>query len=142
MSAKRVINGTFGKVWLESEFVAECYKCQVKESYTRENVPMCGSLRDGKKLTKVEGTGSIGLYKVNSRMARLIADQIRAGHDPKFTIMSKLDDPDAYGAERVSLTGVAFNDLTIADWEAGVLGKVECPFTYEDHEFIDYIPEV
>lgn len=142
LSAKRVINGTFGELWLEGERVAECYKLQAKESYTRENVPMCGSLRDGKKLTKIESTGSIGFHKVNSRMARLIADQVRAGHDPRFTIMSKLDDPDAYGAERVSLTGVAFDDLTIADWEAGVLGKVECPFTYEDYEYIDMISEV
>ncbi|MBR5949128.1 MAG: phage tail tube protein [Clostridia bacterium] len=142
LTAKRVINGTWGTMWLEGQLVSEVYKLEAKDNYTRENVALCGSLRDGKKLTKLEGTGSIGLHKVNSRMQRLISDKVRAGYDPEFTIVSKLDDPDAYGAERVSITGVQFDNLDIANWEVGVLGKVECPFTFQDYEYLDTIQEV
>lgn len=138
-NAKRVINGTFGTVWLNGVRVAECYKCSAKETYTREEVAMCGSLKSGKKLTKVEGTGSIGLYKVNSRMALIIGEKVKNGEDPHFTLISKLADPDAYGAERISFMGVTFDDLTLVDWEAGVLGKVEAPFSFEDYELLDKI---
>ena len=141
LKAKRVINGTWGEVWLEGQLIAEAYKFQAKDSFTRENVPMCGSLRDGKKLTKLEGTGSIGMHKVRSRMIRLLHDQVSAGKDPEFTLLAKLDDPDAYGAERVSFTGVQFDDLTLMDWEAGVLGKIETPFSFQNYELLDLIPE-
>lgn len=40
------------------------------------------------------------------------------------------------------MTGVSFDDLTLADWESGKLGEVECPFTYTDYNFLDLIPEV
>lgn len=138
-AAKRIISGTWGEVWLNGQYVGECYKLQAKDSYTREKVAMAGKLRPGYKLTAIEGTGSLGLHKVSSRMATLIGESIRAGNDPAFTVISKLDDPDAYGAERIALSGVLFNDLTLADWETATLGKVEAPFTYDDYEFLDRI---
>ena len=138
-SAKRVINGTWGEIWLDGQYVAECYKFQAKDSYTHEDVAMAGRLRMGKKLTKIDGTGSVGMHKINSRMADIVGQQIKAGIDPRFTIVAKLADPDAYGAERVIFTDVAFDDLTIMDWEVGVNGTVEAPFTYGDYEFVDMI---
>lgn len=74
--AKRVMNGTWGELWIDGILAAEVYKVQAKESYSRENVPICGSLTDGKKLTKIERTGSIGMHHVNTRMAGLIANRI------------------------------------------------------------------
>jgi hypothetical protein len=72
-------------------------------------------------------------------MAILIGDKIKAGQDPRFIIISKVDDPDSYGAERVVVKNVSFDDLTLADWEAAVAGKVEAPFTFTAHEFLDKI---
>ncbi|MBU5231251.1 phage tail tube protein, partial [Intestinimonas butyriciproducens] len=40
---------------------------------------------------------------------------------------------------RVVLSNVSFDDLTLADWEAKSVGKVECPFTFTDYEFLDEI---
>ena len=138
-SAKRVISGTWGEVWLGGDYVGECYKYQAKDSITRDKIAMAGKLRAGMKMTSVEGTGSMGLHKVNSRMAIIIGNEIKAGRDPRFTIIAKLDDPDAYGAEKISFTDVAFDDLTLADWEVATSGKVECPFSYGDYEFLDQI---
>lgn len=138
-SAKRVISGTFGELWLDQEYVGECYGFQAKDSYTRETIAMCGKLRAGKKLTAIEGTGSVKLHKVNSRMAILIGEEIKNGRDPRFTLISKLDDPDAYGAERIAFTDVAFDDLTLADWETATVGSIEAPFTFGDYELIDRI---
>ena len=133
-SAKRIMSGTWGELWLDGELVAECYKFQAKDAYTRESVTQCGTLRQGKKLTQIEGTGTVGLRKVRSLMAQKIGTITAAGNDPRFTLISKVDDPDAYGAERIAFYGVAFDDMTWADWEAGVMGNVECPFTYEGCE--------
>ncbi|MEG2405204.1 MAG: phage tail tube protein, partial [Oscillospiraceae bacterium] len=129
----------FGSAWLDNDFVSEVYGLQAKGALEKEDVARCGQLNKDFKIKGVKYTGSLKLYKVNSRMAAKIGDAIRAGKDIRFTIISKLADPDAYGSERVKLNGVSFDDLTLADWEADTLGKVECTFTFTDFEFLDRI---
>lgn len=139
MDARRVISGTWGQVWLDGDLVAECYGAQAKAKFNKEDVPMCGRMGVDKKITSIEYTGSLKLHKVGSRMALAIGEKIRNGEDVRFTVISKLKDPDAYGAERVALKNVSFDDLTLFDWEAKNVGKVECPFTFTDYEFLDSI---
>ena len=138
-SAKRVISGTWGEVWLEGDKVSECYGLQAKVSFNKEDIALCGQMASDKQVTSIECTGSLRMHKVTSRMALAIGENIRNGKDVRFTIVSKLKDPDAYGAERVVLSNVSFDDLTLADWEAKSVGKVECPFTFTDYEFLDEI---
>ena len=138
-SAKRVVSGTWGEVWLDGDMVSECYGLQAKASFNKEDIALCGQMASDKKVTSIDCTGSLRLHKVTSRMAQAIGEHIRNGRDVRFTIVSKLKDPDAYGAERVVLRNVSFDDLTLADWEAKSVGKVECPFTFTDYEFLDVI---
>ena len=138
-SAKRVISGTWGEVWLDGDKVSECYGLQAKVSFNKEDIALCGQMASDKKVTSIECTWSLRMHKVTSRMALAIGENIRNGKDVRFTIVSKLKDPDAYGAERVVLSNVSFDDLTLADWEAKSVGKVECPFTFTDYEFLDEI---
>ena len=138
-TANRVISGTWGEIWLDGELAAEVYKCQAKASFTKDDIRICGQMAVDSKITGIKHTGSLGMHKVNTRMAGLIGRQIRQGHDPRFTVISKLDDPDSFGAERVVLKNVSFDDLTLAVWEAGTAGKIEAPFTFTDYEFLDQI---
>lgn len=140
-STKRVMSGTWGELWLDGEQVAECYKCQAKVTLNKEDVPQCGVMWTDSKVKSMAGKGSLGFYKTNSRMAKNIGDAIRRGLDPRFTSISKLADPDAFGAERVAIKNVSFDDLTLADWEASVFGKVECPFTFGDYEYLDRVEQ-
>lgn len=139
MNGKRVISGTWGEVWLDSDYVAECYGCQLKSSFTKESMNFCRQMAEDAKITSIKNTGSLKLRKVNSRMAITIGDMIRNGKDVRFTVISKLADPDAYGAERVVAKNVSFDDLTLADWEVAKTGSVEAPFTFTDYEFMDRI---
>ena len=138
-SAKRVISGTWGEVWLDGDKVSECYGLQAKVSFNKEDIALCGQMASDKKVTSIECTGSLRMHKVTSRMALAIGENIRNGKDVRFTIVSKLKDPDAYGAERVVLSNVSFDDLTLADWEAKSVGKVEAPFTFTDFEYLDMV---
>ena len=138
-NAKRVMSGTWGEVWLDGDKVAEAYGLQLKVSYNKEDVKMCGQMAVDSKVTSVKMTGSLKMHKVNSRMALKIGSEIRNGKDLRFTIISKLDDPDEYGAERIAAKNVSMDDLTLADWEAGVNGTIEAPFTFTDYNFLDTV---
>ena len=81
--------------------------------------------------------GSVRLYNATSRLIAAQAEALRRGEDTEFTIISKLDDPDATSVQRVQVSGVSFDDLTLADWEAARLGTIEAPFTAEDYQVLE-----
>jgi hypothetical protein len=139
MQGNRIMSGTWGEVWLDGEYVAECYGMQAKMSMTKEDVNLCGQMAADKKVTGISYTGSLKLHKVNTRMAIAIGNKIKKGIDPRFTVISKLDDPDAYGAERVAVRNVSFDDVTLADWEVAKKGSIEAPFTFTDYEYLDKV---
>ncbi|MBQ9733626.1 MAG: phage tail tube protein [Clostridia bacterium] len=134
----RVMSGTWGQVWVDGELWAELSAFQAKYSYTKESVSMCGEMVEDSKITSVKGTGSITILKVYTRNNDR-ADSIIKGKDVRATIVGKLDDPDAYGAERVALYDVSFDDETIMDFTSGTTGKVTMPFTFRRREWLDTV---
>lgn len=139
LDERRIMSGTWGEVWLGENKVGEAYGIQAKCNFSKEKVARCGSMATGSKLMNYDGTGSLKMRKVNSRMGKEIGTYLKSGKDVRFTIISKLADPDASGVERVAIYGVSFDDLTLADWEAGRLIDVEAPFTFSDYEYLDQV---
>lgn len=142
LDAKRIINGTYGMCYINGDEVSEITGLKANISLNYEEVPIAGNLAGGKKLSGMTKNGSLTMHKVNSRMAKLIANDIKKGITTDFTIVSKLDAPDSYGAERVVLYGVKFSELTLADWSAKQNGSINQPFTFDDFDFLDMIEEV
>lgn len=139
VEAKRVMSGTFGEIWLDGDLVAECTKSQAKVEFNKEEIKQCGTWFTDTKVVGCTGKGSFTLSKVYTRMGIKLKDYIKNKQDLRFTLISKLADPDAYGAERVSLSGVSVDDLTLFDWEAQTPGEVECPFTFTGYEYLDTV---
>ena len=139
VDTKRICNGTFGELWLDGDYVGECYKAQAKVEFTKEEIKQCGTFFTDNKVVGCKGTGSLTMHKVNSRMAIKVANMVRNKQDVRFTVISKLADPDAFGAERCAVYGVSFDDLTLFDWEAGAVGESEHPFTFTTYEYLDKV---
>ena len=139
LDAKRIINGTFGNCFLEGEYVSETTGLKADVGLNYNDVFVCGKLEPGKKLSGTTRNGNINMHKVNSRMSKLISDAIKQGKTPEFTLVSNLEDPDSFGAERIVLKGVKFTQLTLIDWTVGQLGSISQPFTFDDWDFLDMI---
>ena len=137
-SAKRVINGTYGELWVDGEKIAECTACRAVVAKNKETVSLCGRFMADSKATSGSGTGSLTLYKVDSGFARRQAG-LQDGEDVRCTLISKLRDPDSYGSERVALYNVSFDDMTLADWQAATVGTMTAAFTFSRYEFLDMI---
>lgn len=134
----RIMSGTWGEVWVDGELWMELSGAQAKYSYSKSKINMCGNMVTGNKVTAVSGTGTISVHKVYTR-ERARADSILEGKDVRATVIIKLADPDAFGAERVALYDVSFDDETIADFTAGEPGKVSYPFTFGRREWLDTV---
>ena len=135
-SAKRVMSGTFGEVWWDGDLVAECYKFTAKYTHSKETVNLPRQMVEDSKVMSSKGTGSMGLYKVYSRF-RAYADAVLAGEDVRGTFVSKLDDPDAYGSERVALYNVSLDEVPLVNWERKTIQRDEVPFTFTSHKFLE-----
>ena len=139
MLANNVINGTFGEAWFDGEYMAEVTKLRMEVTISYEDVKQVRKLVPGKKMTGLAGEGEVTLNKISSLVAKRISDNLKEGKAPGITIISKLDDPDALGAERVVAYNCKFEKAILADWENGVLGSENYSFTFEDWDYIDAI---
>ena len=137
LDTRKVINGTHGSLWINDQEISEVKSFQVKAEFQKEEVKIAGQMATDTKYMGYSVKGSLSLHKVNSRMIRFISDSIKKGKEPRFTLIGKLADPDADGVERIVVKNVSFDDLTLMDWEVGVVGATEHPFTATSWDVLD-----
>ena len=138
IAGNRVMSGTHGQVWVNGELWMDITAAQAKYAYNKEEVAMCGNMIVDSKVNNVKGTGSLSVVKVYTRN-KSRADSILEGKDERAVVVMKLDDPDAFGAERVALYDVSFDEETIMDFQAGNISKATYPFTFGRREWLDVV---
>ena len=134
-TVKDVLNGNDAGLWLGDEKMSECYGVQAKHKYNKEKVHIPGTYIEDSHVTSVSGSGSLKMYKTNSRMLE-IAESIKNGEDVRFTLISKRKNKKGK-TERVFITGVSFDESVITDWETGKISQEEIPFTFTDFDVKD-----
>lgn len=139
--AQRQINGTFGEVYINGIHFGDIQKCTAEIEIEREAVNMAGSLGTDSKITGTKGSGTISFKKVYSREVALILPVIKTGKDIRAVIVTNLNDPDGYGSEKVQISDVWFNNLSIIDFEVKKLLTRELKFGFnpDNVEFMDII---
>ncbi len=136
-TSDQVFNGTYGEVWFDGDYMAETESLKAEVDLSYESVSRVRNLTDGKKLIGIEGKGEAKLKKVSSYVTKKMSGKLKKGKSPSFTIISKIADPDAIGAERVALYGCKFDKMILADWERKKTGEESYSFTFEDWELLD-----
>lgn len=141
-SPEKTINGTFGELWIDDYYLAEVTGLEAKATLEKTEVNQVGTLAKGYKITGIDCKGTIKLNKVTSYFVNLLSENTMNCKQTTCTIISKLADPDSNGTERIKLTGVTFDELTLANWEAKKLGEESIPFTFTGWEVMDSIPSL
>ena len=139
MKATRAMNGTFGEVWFDDEYLAEIVSFKATVDLKYDGVKRVGKLIEGKKLTSAEGKGDIKMTHIRTNVAAKVSEAVKAGKTPSFKTIGKIDDPDAIGAERVALYDCKPDKILLMDFEAGKVGEESYGFTFEDFEFLDKV---
>ena len=90
-------------------------------------------------MTGITCSGTVKLNKVSSYMLNKIGSNLKAGKATRATIITNIEDPEAFGAERIRLDDVVFTEIKLADWEAGKLLEESIPFSFSGWEVLDSI---
>jgi hypothetical protein len=140
LDASRVISGTFGSVWMDGRWLTNFNHLEANVEVQKAELKLAGDRWTRRKVTGLNGTGTISGFKVTSELIQLmapVADNARG--TVKTELITKLADPEAYGFERIRLKNVMFDRIQLANWTAGETVTEEWPFTFEEFELLDPI---
>lgn len=127
---KNVLNGTFGEVWVGSEYIDEIIGAEWKMKLDTSPVTRVGTLGKGSKVTGMSGSGTLKCNKTRSFFLNLILTAINEGRTATATVIINQADPDAWGSERVQLNNCVFTEIG-GGFDAGKLGEESIPFEFE-----------
>ena len=136
-TANQVINGTWGQIWYDGEYMAELIAFKAEVGYKKTAVPQVQRMTEGQKITGLEPKGEFKIHHVNDSVMKKEQAAVKAGKTPVHTIISNVNDPDAVGAERVAYYNCILDKMVLADFEAGKLGERTYGFTYDDWDPIE-----
>lgn len=137
-TAARVMNGTHGYCYWDGDIVFEVSSGEAIVKPDREDVTFSGDMWKDSKLMALAGEHKLKIRKVFSR-AKALAEAYAKGLDPRSELVLKLDDPDAYGAERVALHNCWFNDITLMAFESGKIAEEEYGGGFTGFDYLDAV---
>ena len=140
-NAKNVINGTFGEVWVDGNYMAQATAFEATVEFTYEDIKMVKNLGTAKKYMGHSGSGSIKLNHVTSAFVNKLSESMKKGNMVTSTIIGKLEDPDGLGSERVQINNVVFDSMKLMAFENKALTEEDISFTFDGWEILDSIAD-
>lgn len=131
LDASRTILGTYGQAFIDGIWQTNINHLEANVEIQKRELNLSGDLWVRHKKGPMKGTGTMSGFKVTSSM-------LQRGF-AKFEVVSKLDDPEAHGYERIRLMNVMPDKLQLANWTAGEEVTEEISFTFEGYELLDPI---
>lgn len=142
MDVERIVNGSYGELWENGAHQQNVNAVTAEVAIEKADVKISGSRWVHKKVIGLSGTGTITGFKITSAMIKRHEwAQGARGVPAKTELITKLDDPEAYGAERVRLKNVSFDKVILASFKPGEMITEEVPFTFTEFELLDPIEE-
>ena len=139
VKTNQIIRGTFGRVWIDGELFANVKSFEAKLTLNYEEVDLSNDLGKHQRYMGFTGEGTMTLHKINSKIFAKLAKAIKSGDMPEISVVGKLEDPTALGAERVSFTEVSIDEVMALKFENATIGEEEVPFKFADYEPLDLI---
>ncbi len=127
---RRRWSGNHGQVWINNEKIFEHKSFEAKVVINDEDVTIGDSV--DRKVVGLAGEGEIVIVNVFNRGFSDYLAELKNGHDPRFTIVAKHEDPDMLnaGKERIIIDNVWFEELVLMQFEKGTVRETTIPFGF------------
>ncbi len=135
----KVINGNYGQIWLDGDLLGEALSLTATVTNVKADVKVLGDLWKHSKVVGYEGKGTMKLNKISDRMLLKLQNSYSTGIQTSCTIYATLSDPSSYGASRIALLDVTFDELTLINFEVSKNIEEDVPFTFAGFTPIDVI---
>lgn len=131
LDASRTIHSMYAKILMDGEEQTNVSECTAKVSLDKKELNFVGDEWTRHKRGTKKGTGSFSGYHITSAMIQR--------DFKRFELIVSLDDPEAYGHERIRLMNCMADEVNLVNLKVGDLVMEESPFTFEGYELLDPI---
>lgn len=138
---RRRWSGNHGMVWINGEKIFEHKSFEAKVVINDEDVIIGNSV--DRKVVSLAGEGELVIVNVFNRGFSEYLEEQKAGHDVRFTIIGKHEDPDMLnaGKERIIIDNVWISELMLMQFEKNTVRETTIPFgfTPEDVSYMETV---
>lgn len=131
MSVDDIVNGSFGKVFINGIWQTNINHLDAAVEPNKKELILAGEDWTSHKCLSKKGSGTMSGFKTTSAMIAL--------GFKRFEIITKVDDPESRGCERIRLLNCMVDKVSLANWTAGEEVTEEIPFTFKGYEPLDII---
>lgn len=136
LDATRTLNGAFGKLYHEGEWLTNVTGVELNIDINYEEVPRAGTRVMGHKATTITMNGTIQSHKVTRKfvdaISQILDDKKGAFVTELITEIADPENPEMSGFIRVK--GVQFNTIPLLNYEHGSLVEEELQFVFTGYE--------
>lgn len=127
----RAFFGSFARLLLDGEWQTNTQSVEANVDMDKAELNVMGDNWTRIKRGQLKGAGTFSGYKVTSKM-------IEKGFE-RFELIVALEDPEAFGHERVRLMNCMADSIQLAGVASGEVIEEETPFTFEYFELLDAV---
>lgn len=127
----RAFYGSFSKLLMDGEWQTNANSAEATVEMDKAELNVMGDNWTRYKKGQLSGSGTFSGYKVTSKM-------IEQGFE-RFELIVALEDPEAFGHERVRLMNCMADSIQLANVTSGEVIEEETPFTFEKFELLDAV---
>lgn len=138
-----VINGALGALYLvengQRELLMNCKDIVAETKKNKREIKVLGQTGAKHKAAGWTGTGSMNMYYGSSKLREVMVEYMQTGKDRYYElIVSNNDTSSDIGTQTVVLTGVNFDNVTLAKLDINSTELDEqITFTYQGAEILD-----
>jgi hypothetical protein len=140
IQAQRRIDGMYGEVWVDGVWWSDVVDINGTITVERKPINPAGTVQTFNKRGRVSREGTMRFDKTDSRLEKLFLESVnrdlatrRANRNTpwfsRFNTLVKLDDPDAWGAESITLMDCEIWTLPVG-FNLAELKTIEIQFTW------------
>jgi len=148
--AEKRIDGMYGEAWVDGVWWADLIEVTGTITVEKKAINPAGSVQTYNKRGRVTREGNCRFDKVDSRHEKKFIESVNRSLEdrranranawfPRFNLLLQLDDPDSWGAEKITLGGCEFWNMPIG-FSLADMRQIELEFTWEYESFGPNVP--
>lgn len=138
LDATQTINGAFGKLYHEGQWLSNVTGVELNIDINYEEVARAGTRKLGNKATTISSTGTIQSFKISHDFIKAIS-QIMDDSKGAFVteLITEINDPESPQSKAfIRVKGVQFNTIPLLNYEHGSIVEEELQFVFDDFEYL------
>ena len=132
-----VLHGSGGTAWFNGKKLTTLQSIEATVTADYEDINVCGDPATYRIYNGFSGEGSFTVLKLDSEVLKMMSEAYASGVMPEITIVSALTQKGTNKVERVALSEVTIDEMSLIKYEKKAKVEQEVPFKFGNFEVLE-----